>query len=174
MSGINEKKIRDAFCEITKKLIEKDKTVTTMESCTSGLIASLITDTEGASAVLKGAFVTYSNIGKIMQGVPKETIEKAFFEYPDFAKAYVILLSEKIHFLNKKLSAFSEGEAAEKLLRWIKNFSNGENEFFLPCSVSKLAGMLGIGRASVYRAFDTLSERDIIRKDGKKIVILKP
>ena len=76
MSGINEKKIRDAFCEITKKLIEKDKTVTTMESCTSGLIASLITDTEGASAVLKGAFVTYSNIGKIMQGVPKETIEK--------------------------------------------------------------------------------------------------
>ena len=33
-------------------------------------------------------------------------IEKAFFEYPDFAKAYVILLSEKIHFLNKKLSAF--------------------------------------------------------------------
>ena len=105
---------------------------------------------------------------------PKETIEKAFFEYPDFAKAYVILLSEKIHFLNKKLSAFSEGEAAEKLLRWIKNFSNGENEFFLPCSVSKLAGMLGIGRASVYRAFDTLSERGIIRKDGKKIVILKP
>ena len=105
---------------------------------------------------------------------PKETIEKAFFEYPDFAKAYVVLLSEKIHFLNKKLSAFSEGEAAEKLLRWIKNFSNGKNEFFLPCSVSKLAGMLGIGRASVYRAFDTLSERDIIRKDGKKIVILKP
>ena len=76
MSGINEKKIRDAFCEITKKLIEKGETITTMESCTSGLIASLITDTEGASAVLKGAFVTYSNIGKIMQGVPKETIEK--------------------------------------------------------------------------------------------------
>ena len=105
---------------------------------------------------------------------PKETIEKAFFEYPDFAKAYVVLLSEKIHFLNKKLSAFSEGEAAEKLLRWIKNFSNGKDEFFLPCSVSKLAGMLGIGRASVYRAFDTLSERGIIEKDGKKIVILKP
>ena len=73
---INECEIRKDFREITKKLIEKGKTITTMESCTSGLIASLITDTEGASAALKGAFVTYSNIGKIMQGVPEETIEK--------------------------------------------------------------------------------------------------
>ena len=47
-----------------------------MESATSGQIASLITDTEGASAVLKGAFITYSNEAKILQGVPAETIEK--------------------------------------------------------------------------------------------------
>ena len=72
---MTEQEIRADYRKITEKLIEKGKTITTMESCTSGLIASLITDTEGASAVLKGAFVTY-NIGKIMQGVPEETIEK--------------------------------------------------------------------------------------------------
>ena len=105
---------------------------------------------------------------------PKEKVEEAFSISPEFAKAYAVLLSEKIHFLNKKLSAFSEGEAHEKLFRWILTFANGENEFILPCSVSKLAGMLGIGRASVYRAFDSLSEKGIISKDGKKIVILKP
>ena len=71
-----ESGISAAFEAVTKRLIEKNLTVTTMESCTSGFIASLITDTEGASAVLKGAFVTYSNKGKIMQGVPAETIEK--------------------------------------------------------------------------------------------------
>lgn len=71
-----EENIRKQYCGITKKLIEKGKTITTMESCTSGQIASLITDTEGASAVIKGAFVTYSNEGKIMQGVPAETIDK--------------------------------------------------------------------------------------------------
>ena len=38
----------------------------------------------------------------------------------------------------------------------------------------KLAEMLGIGRASVYRAFDTLSEKGIATREGKKIVILKP
>lgn len=105
---------------------------------------------------------------------PKETVEKAFSVSPEFAKEYATLLSEKIHFLNKKLSAFSESESSEKLLRWIINFSDGKNEFILPCSVSKLAGMLGIGRASVYRAFDSLSEKGIIEKNGKKIVILKP
>ena len=47
-----------------------------MESCTSGLIASLITDTEGASAVMKGAYITYSNEAKVLHGVPKETIDK--------------------------------------------------------------------------------------------------
>ncbi|MBQ8789332.1 MAG: CinA family protein [Oscillospiraceae bacterium] len=73
---IEEKEIRERYRKLTKKLVEKGISVTTMESCTSGQIASLITDTEGASAVLKGAFVTYSNEAKIMQGVPAETIDK--------------------------------------------------------------------------------------------------
>ncbi|MBR5245742.1 MAG: CinA family protein [Clostridia bacterium] len=72
----NEQEIRNEYAKLTKLLIEKNLTITTMESCTSGQIASLITDTEGASSVLKGAFVTYCNESKIMQGVPEETIEK--------------------------------------------------------------------------------------------------
>ncbi|MCR5685341.1 MAG: CinA family protein [Lachnospiraceae bacterium] len=71
-----ESSVHGKYERITKLLIEKNITITTMESCTSGQVASLLTDTEGASAILKGAFVTYSNEGKIMQGVPAETIEK--------------------------------------------------------------------------------------------------
>ncbi|MEI3375806.1 MAG: CinA family protein [Coprococcus catus] len=41
---------------LLKLLIEKKITITTMESATSGLIASLITDTEGSSAEFRGAF----------------------------------------------------------------------------------------------------------------------
>ncbi len=68
--------IESNYHEITAKLIEKSLTITTMESCTSGLIASLITDCEGASAAFKGGFVTYSNEAKILNGVPKEIVEK--------------------------------------------------------------------------------------------------
>ena len=60
---------------VTKNLIDNNLSISTMESCTSGLIASNITDTEGASSILKGAFVTYSNEAKIKQGVPKEVID---------------------------------------------------------------------------------------------------
>lgn len=71
-----ENNIRENYRKLTRLLISKGLTITTMESATSGQIASLITDTEGSSAVLKGAFITYCNEAKIMQGVPAEIIDK--------------------------------------------------------------------------------------------------
>lgn len=72
----SEKDIRYEYNCLTKSLIDKKLTITTMESATSGQIASLITDTEGASAIFKGAFITYSNEAKIMQGVPEDILDK--------------------------------------------------------------------------------------------------
>ena len=71
-----ENEIREDYHRLTKRLIERGITITTMESCTSGQVASLITDTEGASAILRGAYVTYSNMAKILCGVPAETITR--------------------------------------------------------------------------------------------------
>ena len=71
-----EDTVRAKYRRITETLIKRGLSFTSMESCTSGLIASLITDTEGASAVMKGAYITYSNEAKVLHGVPKETIDK--------------------------------------------------------------------------------------------------
>lgn len=71
-----EDEVNELYKLITKILIKRNLLITTMESCTSGLIASLITNTEGASSILKGAFVTYSNEVKIMQGVPSNVIDE--------------------------------------------------------------------------------------------------
>ena len=68
--------VHEAYRAITKALIEKNISITTMESCTAGLIASLITDTEGSSAILKGAYITYSNQAKVQAGVPQKIIDK--------------------------------------------------------------------------------------------------
>ncbi len=67
--------VREKYNKITKELIKQSLHITTMESCTSGLIASLITDTEGSSAVFKGAHITYSNEAKVLEGVPAEIID---------------------------------------------------------------------------------------------------
>ncbi len=65
----------DSINEIVKRLIKNNITITTMESCTSGMVANLITNTEGASSIMQGAFVTYSNSAKVMQGVSSNTIK---------------------------------------------------------------------------------------------------
>ncbi len=62
--------------EIVKYLIDNKITISTMESCTGGLLASLITDIPGASDILKFSAVTYSSEYKIKMGVNKETIDK--------------------------------------------------------------------------------------------------
>lgn len=59
---------------IIKKLIDTHTTISTMESCTSGMIASMITDTEGASAIFPGGYVTYLNETKIFVGVEEQVI----------------------------------------------------------------------------------------------------
>ncbi|WP_051563108.1 nicotinamide-nucleotide amidohydrolase family protein [Butyrivibrio sp. LB2008] len=71
-----EDTVRAKYRKITETLIKRNLSFTAMESCTSGLIASFISDTEGASAVMKGSYITYSNEAKILHGVPKETIDK--------------------------------------------------------------------------------------------------
>ena len=49
---------------IAKILIKKELTVATAESCTGGLISSLLTDVSGSSSYIKLNFVTYSNEAK--------------------------------------------------------------------------------------------------------------
>lgn len=60
---------------VTKKLIERNITISTMESCTSGLLCSTLTNTEGASSVVIGGYITYCNEQKVRCGVPKEIID---------------------------------------------------------------------------------------------------
>jgi len=56
-------------------LLEKNAYVATAESCTGGLVASLITDVSGSSAYFQTGFVTYANETKMsMVGVQEQTL----------------------------------------------------------------------------------------------------
>jgi nicotinamide-nucleotide amidase len=60
--------------ELCKK---KGLTVVTAESCTGGLVAAALTDAPGASKVVQGGFVTYSNEAKQTSlNVPAELLEQ--------------------------------------------------------------------------------------------------
>jgi nicotinamide-nucleotide amidase len=56
-------------------LLERGLTLATMESCTGGLVANVITNEPGSSAYFKGGLVSYNNDAKVGFGVPAATIE---------------------------------------------------------------------------------------------------
>ena len=87
---MTENEIRKEYSQLTKFLIQNKLSITTMESATSGQIASLITDTEGASGIFKGAFITYSNEAKILQGVSADVIKK----YSVYSKETAVAMAE--------------------------------------------------------------------------------
>lgn len=60
---------------VVKELINQNKTVSTMESCTGGGVANAITNIPDASKVIKFSAVTYSNEFKEKMGVDSHIIE---------------------------------------------------------------------------------------------------
>ena len=73
---LNYYKGSDYMEHLIQKLIEKNKTISTMESCTGGALVNAITNVSGASLVLNYSAVTYSNEYKIKMGVSKNLIDK--------------------------------------------------------------------------------------------------
>lgn len=85
---VDQTGVRLGFGELVKMLIARKLSIATMESCTGGQIASLLTDTEGSSEVFKGGFVTYRNEAKILNGVPERVIDK-FGVYSSVTAAFM-------------------------------------------------------------------------------------
>ena len=85
--------------KVVKKLTEKNKTISTMESCTGGGLANAITNIEGASEVIKFSAVTYSNEYKIKMGVSSKVIDK-----------YSVYSMETAMEMSKNISEFSNSD----------------------------------------------------------------
>ncbi|MCC6909758.1 MAG: CinA family nicotinamide mononucleotide deamidase-related protein [Phycisphaerales bacterium] len=62
---------------VVRQLAARSASLATAESCTGGLLGSMVTEVSGASAVYRGGWVTYSNEFKIdLLDVAPETIEQ--------------------------------------------------------------------------------------------------
>lgn len=78
-------------------LKENNKTIATMESCTGGYLANVITNVEGASDIFKYGAVTYSNEAKIKMGVSKDIIDTYTVYSKETAEAMATTIAEVAH-----------------------------------------------------------------------------
>lgn len=117
--------------EVVEKLIKKKETISSMESCTAGYLATTITNVDGSSNVLKFSAITYSNEFKIKLGVKKETIEK-----------YSVYSFETTHEMSKCISEYTSstyGIGVSGMINRFDEFNPGgvNNEIFATIYNSK-------------------------------------
>ena len=113
----------------------------------------------------KALFIPESEMGKLL-----EKDKKIMYNYLNF-------LCCRIRFLNKRIACFTAGSAERRLAFYLDSLSDDHTENSEPkkvtpeISMGALALMLDIGRASLYRAIDTLSADGFIEKDGKSFIL---
>jgi len=77
LSGAVGADLRRMAVEVIERLLDADATVAVAESCTGGLIAAALTTVPGASRVLWGGAVVYSEAAKIvLTAVEPEVLEQ--------------------------------------------------------------------------------------------------
>jgi nicotinamide-nucleotide amidase len=76
LSPLLSNEVEQATRQLLEKACERGLSLATAESCTGGMLASLLTDVQGSAHAFERGFVTYSNEAKHeMLGVPMELID---------------------------------------------------------------------------------------------------
>lgn len=155
-------------CEVCRKTNGKNVSLNIISKGSSFGITSLFSEnydfpTE-IRAVCKSTvmFITKSDIDKIVK------------------KSYVValnimrFLTDRICFLNERIATFSSQNVEKKLANHllVEFHRTGESELFFNCK--KSAEAISVGRASLYRAIDTLVGEGVIKFESKKIIIIDP
>ena len=101
---------------------------------------------------------------------PFSAIDSLLAADPACRGAYLRFLSGRIRFLNRKICCFTAGSAQRRLSLWLA--AEEHDTVTLPGSLSSLAELLDIGRASLYRALDHLTNSGAITRNGRQITII--
>lgn len=106
--------------------------------------------------------ISPENFGKIL-----ESDKTAMYNFIEF-------LSGKIRYLNRKIVTLTAG-SAERRLAYFLDSSLPEGDYRpqeVTVQMNSLCEMLNLGRASLYRAADKLSEEGFINRKGKTIKVV--
>lgn len=105
----------------------------------------------------------------------RDLVDRMLLQNPRFARQYIAYLSDRIHFLNGRIDAFTGGTSESRLAAYLlANLIQDETgaAVRLQGSMSQLTQSLNIARASLYRAFEQLEEAGAVRRDGRRVEVL--
>lgn len=132
-----------------------------------------------APGAVFGAAAVFSDGGEYVSRITAESDCKVLFldeaalsalfaAYPRAAVNYISFLSQRIRFLNGKLSLFTKNDATGRVYEFLAKNSDESGNVTYTGSMALLARNLSLGRTSLYRALDTLEHQNlIVREDGR-------
>lgn len=100
----------------------------------------------------------------------QELVSRLMDESPLIRDNYIRYLSGRICFLSGKIRSLAADSAEGKLKQHLL-ISLSPDRPRLDCPATELARRLGISRASLYRAFDSLEGQNLIRREGRTILV---
>ncbi len=101
--------------------------------------------------------------------ISKAAVVQLMEQDSGFTISLIRYLSQRIHYLNRRIDSFTGGSAESRLANYLLLCFGDYKTYELDRSMSQLAVSLDIGRASLYRAFDSLEAGGAVRRDGKNV-----
>lgn len=103
-----------------------------------------------------------------------EQIDKFVKNYSQISANLINFLAERISFLNRKIATLSQGRVDDKLAAHLLSESKRCGSVTIDLNCSKISEIIGVGRASVYRALYSLEADGLISVNQKEITIINP
>ena len=152
---------------VTKRNGEKEILMRVVQSGGILGVASVFTDSHEALSGIRAMRDTE------MLFIGHVTLRHLVRKSPEFAESYIRLLTLKIRFLNNRVKAYTSVSAESRLAFHILSLDEAESgQVEVGVSKTALADMLDVGRASLYRALDTLTDKGIIKYEKNTITVL--
>lgn len=105
--------------------------------------------------------------------LPQSLLRDLIDQEPRVAENYIAFLSGRIRYLNTCIDHFTGGSAETRLAQFLITLGESKKGVVkLPYSLTQLSDTFGVGRASLYRALNALTEKKLIRRTGRLIEIL--
>lgn len=107
-----------------------------------------------------------------VQFIEEDLLEALFKTEPQTAINYISFLSDKIRYLNEKITIFTGESAESRLYSYL--IANCDEKGDLPDEMckKKLADALNMGRTSLYRSLDNLEQKNLIIRTKRKVKVL--
>lgn len=105
--------------------------------------------------------------------IPENVINEIISSDVSAAKRYIAFLSDRINFLNSRISTLTAGDAVAKTAGFILSLeTDDDGNAIINDSLTNVASRLNMGRASLYRTIDKFETDGFLKREKDTLTIL--